>query len=166
MNESQQPLRIGVMGPGTCTEDAAQLAEEVGQLIAEAGAILVCGGRGGVMEAASKGASKTGGIVVGILPSNDASTANSHVTIPIVTGMGNARNAINVLTSQCLIAIDGGPGTLSEIALALKSGTPVIGLNTWYATVNDKELQINRASDAETAVTQAIRLADKDSLHR
>ena len=147
------------MGPGTCNEETAQLGEEVGRLIAQAGAILICGGRGGVMEAASKGSSSAGGMVVGILPSDDESTANRFVTIPIVTGMGNARNAINVLTSHALIAIEGGPGTLSEIALALKIGTPVVGLDTWQAKTGSNQLHLVRASDPADAVAKAIRLA-------
>ena len=148
------------MGPGTCDEKTARLAEEVGRLIAEAGAILICGGLGGVMEAASKGSSRAGGTVVGILPSDDDSTANPFVTISIVTGMGNARNAINVLTSHALIAIEGGPGTLSEIALALKIGTPVVGLDTWHATMGDNDLHLIRASDPVDAVAEAVRLGN------
>jgi uncharacterized protein (TIGR00725 family) len=159
MNQSGQKLKIGVMGPGTCTQETARIAQEVGRLIAQAGVILICGGRGGVMEAASKGASEAGGTVVGILPSDDESTANPYITIAIVTGMGHARNAINVLTSHALIAIDGGPGTLSEIALAFKSGTPVVGLQTWHASMNNAPLPIVPASDTADAVKQAIRLA-------
>ena len=123
--------RIGVMGPSECPPGVSNLAREVGRLIARAGGILICGGGGGVMEAAACGAKDAGGITVGILPGSSASEANSHIDIPIVTGMGNARNVINVLTSQSVIVIHGGCGTLSEIALALKCGTPVVALESW-----------------------------------
>ena len=104
---------------------------EVGYLIGKSGAILICGGQGGVMEASAKGARDAGGITIGILPGANASEANPYIDIPIVTDLGNARNAINVLTSQAIIAIHGSYGTLSEIALALKCHTPVVGLDTW-----------------------------------
>ena len=157
----KRKLRIGVMGAGSCDAKTADLAEEVGRRIAERGAILICGGRGGVMEAASKGAAGAGGLVVGILPSEDEKSANPYVEIPIVTGMGNARNAINALTSHSLIAITGGAGTLSEIALALKVDTPVVGLRTWEFSINGGETPTSalyRAVSAEDAVEKAIEL--------
>jgi uncharacterized protein (TIGR00725 family) len=107
------------------------LANAVGKSIARKGGILICGGGRGVMEAAARGAKEAGGITIGILPGFSASEANPYIDIPIVTGMGDARNYINVLTSQAIIAIHGSYGTLSEIALALKCGTPVIALETW-----------------------------------
>jgi hypothetical protein len=106
-------------------------ARAVGRLIAGRGGIVVCGGRGGVMEAVSQGASEAGGTVVGILPGFSADEANHYVTIPIVTGMSHARNAINVWTSDAVIAVGGSFGTLSEIALALKCGKPVVALGSW-----------------------------------
>lgn len=123
--------RIGVMGPSQCSSHALELARSVGRLIARQDGILICGGGKGVMEAAASGAKEAGGITVGILPGSRASDANEHIDIPIVTGLGDARNAINVLTSQAIIAIHGAYGTLSEIALALKAGTPVVALETW-----------------------------------
>src|SRR5437867_1865567 len=117
---SPRRIRIGVMGAGECSPEIFCQAEQVGKLIAQHGAILICGGRGGVMEAAAKGAKATGGVTVGILPESDDSGANPYIDIPIVTGMGNGRNVINILSSQVIIAISGGYGTLSEIALALK----------------------------------------------
>lgn len=147
------------MGPGRCGPDAAALAEGVGRRIAEAGAVLVTGGRGGVMEAASRGAAQAGGIVVGILPGDEESAANPFVTIPIVTGLGEARNAINVLTAHVVIAIEGGPGTLSEIALAAKTGTPVVGLRTWRAATDSAEIPVHRAESADDAVSRALELA-------
>ena len=148
------------MGSGSCNDQTARIAEEVGRRIAEAGAILICGGGGGVMEAASRGAVSRGGTVVGILPSDDARTANAFVSIPIVTGMGNARNAINALTSEALIAVAGGPGTLSEIGLALKVGTPIVGLGTWELSIDGESPDdIYRAEDPRDAVEKAIELA-------
>jgi uncharacterized protein (TIGR00725 family) len=153
-------IRIGVIGSGSCSDQTARFAEEVGRRIAEAGAILICGGGGGVMEAASRGAARRGGTVVGILPSDDARTANPFVLIPIVTGMGNARNAINALTSEALIAVAGGPGTLSEIGLALKVGTPVVGLETWELSIDGESPDdVYRAENPAEAVEKAIELA-------
>jgi len=126
-----RPLRIGVMGPGSPDPEAEELALETGRLIALRGGILVCGGLGGAMEAASRGASGEGGVVLGILPGSRTGDANPWVSIPVATGVGNARNTINVLTSQAVIAIRGSYGTLSEIALALKCGRPVVALRSW-----------------------------------
>jgi uncharacterized protein (TIGR00725 family) len=123
--------RIGVMGPVDADKDIYEKAYKTGRLAAERGGIIVCGGRGGAMEAVSRGASEAGGVVVGILPGESESEANPYVTIPIVTGMSHARNAINIWTSQVVIAIGGSFGTLSEIALALKCGRPVVALGSW-----------------------------------
>jgi uncharacterized protein (TIGR00725 family) len=103
----------------------------VGRLVAERGAVLVCGGRGGAMEAACRGAKQAGGLTVGILPGSDRSDANPYVDVALPTGLGEARNALVVRAADAVIAIGGGYGTLSEIALALKAGKPVIGLDTW-----------------------------------
>ncbi len=108
-----------------------QAAREVGGEIAAAGAILVSGGLGGVMEAASRGAKERGGVVVGILPGFSSNDANAYVDIPIVTGLGDGRNMLIVQTAQALIALPGEFGTLSEIALALKVGKPVVSLGSW-----------------------------------
>jgi len=159
MNLRQRP-RIGVMGPGACTERGLQLAREVGLCIGREGGILICGGLGGVMESAAMGAKEAGGITVGILPGDGAADANPYIDIPIVTGMGNARNAINVLTSQAIIAIHGAYGTLSEIALALKCGTPVVALETWTMTPPEA-MPVRGMTVAATpreAVEQALRL--------
>lgn len=150
------------MGGGRCDEEIAGIAESVGRAIAENQAVLICGGGGGVMEAAARGASQAGGIVVGILPSDDESSANPWVDLPIVTGMGNARNAINVLTSHSMIAIAGGAGTLSEIALAIKVGTPVVGLRTWVSSIDGQlysEDQFRPVTSWEEAVKAAVSLA-------
>jgi uncharacterized protein (TIGR00725 family) len=122
---------IGVVGGSAPTAEEASLAEAVGRRLAEEGAILVCGGRGGVMEAACRGAKRAGGLTIGILPGTSRRQANPYVDIPIVTGIGEARNTIITRTAQAVVAIGGGYGTLSEIAFALGFGTPVVGLGTW-----------------------------------
>jgi uncharacterized protein (TIGR00725 family) len=122
---------IAVIG-GRRTEKALlKEAEEVGRLIAGNGAVLVCGGLGGVMEAASRGAKGEGGLTVGILPQNDAKAVNQYIDIPIVTGLGIGRNVVIARTADALIAVGGEYGTLSEIAFALQMGKPVIGIRTW-----------------------------------
>ncbi len=122
---------IGVIGAGVADAATLKSAEEVGRLIAQGGFILVCGGLGGVMEAAAKGAKEEGGVTVGILPNAERETANSSIDIPVATGFGEGRNVIIVRTADLLIAIGGEYGTLSEIAFALKMKKPVIGLATW-----------------------------------
>ncbi len=124
-------LYIGVIGAGECDAALAQLAEAVGRGIAEAGAVLVCGGMGGVMEAACRGARAARGTTIGILPGPDRSGANEFVDIGIATGIGEARNLAIIRTSDVLIAVGGSYGTLSEIGFALKMGKRVIGLKTW-----------------------------------
>jgi uncharacterized protein (TIGR00725 family) len=119
---------VAVIGPG---DEPTVAAAEVGRLIAERGAVLVCGGRGGAMEAACRGAKEVGGLTVGILPGPDRSEANPFVDVVLPTGLGEARNALVVGAADVVIAIGGGYGTLSEIALALKVGKRVIGLGTW-----------------------------------
>lgn len=153
----RQMPRIGVMGPALCLPEVYDLAREVGYLIGSKRAILVCGGRGGVMEASARGAREAGGITVGILPGSSAAEANPYIDIPIVTDLGNARNAINVLTSQAIIAIHGSYGTLSEIALALKCHTPVVGLDTWdLVPPGGAILPITFARTAKEAVDAAF----------
>jgi uncharacterized protein (TIGR00725 family) len=112
-------------------EEIRQIAFETGKEIASRGYVLVCGGMGGVMEEASKGAKSVGGLVVGILPGKDTTDANPYIDIPVVTSMSHARNAIIVRTSDCVIAIDGEYGTLSEIALAKVINKQVFGIKTW-----------------------------------
>jgi uncharacterized protein (TIGR00725 family) len=122
---------IAVIG-GRKTEKALlKEAEEVGRLIARNGAVLVCGGLGGVMEAASRGAKSEGGLTVGILPHNDAQKANQYIDIPVATGLGIGRNVVIARTAHALIAVGGEYGTLSEIAFALQMDKPVVGIRTW-----------------------------------
>lgn len=122
---------IGVIGGGTADAETLQMAEEIGRLIAQHGMLLVCGGLGGVMEAAARGAKGAGGTTVGILPEADRSSANPYVDIPIATGFGDGRNVIIVRTADLLIAVGGSFGTLSEIAYARKMEKPVIGIASW-----------------------------------
>lgn len=125
------PPWIGVVGPSEATPEEATRAEQVGSALAEAGAILVCGGLGGVMEAACRGARSAGGLTVGLLPGEDRRAANEWVSVAVPTGLGEGRNVLLVRAAQALVAIGGGWGTLSEIALALRDGKPVVGLDTW-----------------------------------
>ena len=123
----QNPLIVGVMGGGSVDRQSAQSAYQLGSLIAAQGWILLNGGRNaGVMAASARGARENGGITIGILPDETPQGASPFIQIPILTGMGNARNCINVLSSHVVVACRGGAGTISEIALALKSGRPVI----------------------------------------
>jgi uncharacterized protein (TIGR00725 family) len=122
---------IGVIGGAKCSRGVQELAEEVGRGIAEAGAFLVCGGMGGVMEAACRGAKAAGGTTIGILPGADRRQANECVDIAIATGINEARNLAIIRTSDVLIAVGGSYGTLSEIGFALKMGKKVVGLKTW-----------------------------------
>jgi uncharacterized protein (TIGR00725 family) len=153
---------IGVIGDSSCSPEEAKLAESVGELLARQGVTVICGGLGGVMEAVCCGAKSKGGLTVGILPGQDASTANPWVDIPMVTGLGEARNVVVVKSAQAVIAIGGSYGTLSEIAYALKSEIPVIGLNTWSLSRNGQEDDsIIRVQSATEAVDKAISLAKK-----
>ena len=142
---------VAVVGPGDAGEADAWLAEEVGALLAEAGAVVVTGGLGGVMEAASRGAKSRRGQTLGLLPGNDRTAANGWVDIAVPTGMGEMRNALVVRSADAVIAIGGGAGTLSEIAFGLKTGTVVIGLGTWDIA------GIVQAGDPADAVARALR---------
>jgi len=153
---------IAVIGAGDPSAEEARLAEEVGRELARQGAILVCGGLGGVMEAACRGASLEGGITVGILPGDSPITANPYVQIPIVTGMGYARNVAVVKTARAVIAVGGSYGTLSEIAHALQNGIPVIGLNTWSLSRDGKQdNSIILADNPTEAVNKALNISEK-----
>ena len=123
-------MRVSVIGGGTIGAEVYETAVTVGQLLAEHGHTVVCGGRGGVMEAVCRGASEAGGRTIGILPGTDRAAANRFVTVAIATGLGNARNVLVVLNGDGVIAIDGATGTLSELGHALDLGRPVAGLGT------------------------------------
>jgi uncharacterized protein (TIGR00725 family) len=144
---------VAVVGPSTATAEEIARAEEVGRLLGTRGAVLVCGGLGGVMEAVSRGTASAGGTVLGILPGSDRGEANEHVTVALATGLGEMRNALVVRAADAVIAVGGAYGTLSEIALALRTGVPVVGIGTW--TLDD----VVDAPDAEAAVELALELA-------
>lgn len=151
---------IAVCGGDPCPPELAELAEEVGRRLALAGAVVVCGGGGGVMEAASRGAAGEGGVVVGILPTADRSYANPHLTVAIPTGLGEVRNTLVVRAADALVAVGGEFGTLSEMAFALKTGVPVVGLRTWELAKEGRQVDaFVRAATAEEAVAAALRLA-------
>lgn len=151
---------IGVIGESVFSDVAHEsLAEEVGRRVAESGAALICGGLTGVMEAACRGAQRAGGRTIGILPGTERAEANPFVEVAVVTGMGQTRNAIIVLTADVLIAIGGGYGTLSEIGLALRHGKPVVGLRTWDAAQGERRAPVVLVTSAEEAVREALRLA-------
>lgn len=123
-------MRVSVIGGSRVDEETYTRAREVGRLLAEHGHEVVCGGLGGVMEAACRGASEAGGRTIGILPHGEIEAANEYVDVPIATGIGNARNTLVVLNGAAVIAVDGSYGTLSEIALALDAGRPVAALDS------------------------------------
>jgi hypothetical protein len=153
-------LYVAVVGPSAGTPAELAIGEAVGRLVAEAGAVLVCGGMGGVMEAAAGGAMKAGGKTVGILPTSSRLEGNPYLTVAVATGMGEARNAIVVRTADVVIAVHGEFGTLSEIALALKMDRPVVGLGTWELRKAGESVDaIVRATSAEDAVARALQLA-------
>jgi len=142
---------IGVIGQGRdCSPELLNEAEEVGYSIAQRSAILICGGLGGVMEAACRGAKKGGGTTIGVIPTTQKSDANEYVDIPIVTGLGEARNIIIVRSADALIAVGGKYGTLSEIAFALAFGKPLVGLHTWQNL--DQIIQVESAEQAVETV--------------
>jgi uncharacterized protein (TIGR00725 family) len=145
---------VAVVGSGEARPDDRQAAEAVGLALARSGAVLVCGGLGGVMAAACRGARAAEGTTVGILPGTDRDSANEWVTIAITTGLGELRNGLVVRAADVVIAIGGGPGTLSEIAFALKTGVPVIGIDTWEIE------RVERIDDPAAAVRRALELAD------
>jgi hypothetical protein len=145
------PARIiAVCGAGACDAEAAALAEAVGREIARRGYWLACGGLGGVMEAAARGAKQAGGMTLGILPGLDKAEANPWIDVAVATGLAEGRNLVLVRTADAVIALPGEYGTLSEIALALKIGKPVIGLNTWKVGP-----EVIPARDAVEAVDKA-----------
>jgi len=153
---------VAVVGGGEAGTEACAAAEEIGRQLARQGAVVVCGGLGGVMEAACRGAKHGGGTTVGILPTDDRADANPWVDVVVATGLGEARNALVVRTADVLIAVDGEFGTLSEIALALRTGTRVVGVATWELAgpglVSDP---IVRARTPAEAVARALELVDR-----
>ncbi|MDX6642512.1 MAG: hypothetical protein QOD76_474 [Solirubrobacteraceae bacterium] len=151
---------VSVIGAGDAEPAALDVADQVGRELARRGAIVVCGGRGGVMEAASRGAQEAGGTTVGILPDGDRSHANPYLDIALPTGMGELRNGLVARAGDAVIAVGGEFGTLSEIAFALKLGRPVVGLRSWeLARAGEPVDAIVAANTPAEAVTRALELA-------
>jgi uncharacterized protein (TIGR00725 family) len=150
---------VAVCGPSEASGKEAAWAEEVGRGLAAAGAVVVCGGLGGVMDAVARGVRAGGGTVIGILPGDTRAGASEHLTVAIPTGVGEARNAIIARAADVVVAIGGAWGTLSEIALARKMGTPVIGLGTWE--LDRRTDGVTRADTAEQAVRVALSAAEE-----
>jgi uncharacterized protein (TIGR00725 family) len=151
---------VAVVGAGVPDRLTDELAEEVGRLLGQKGAVVVCGGMTGVMEAACRGAKSVGATTLGILPTSTRTSANDYVDVAVATGMGEMRNALIVRTVDVVIAIGGEFGTLSEIALALKTGVPVVGLQTWELAKAGKGVEaIEREATPRAAVDLALRLA-------
>ncbi len=158
---------VAVIGAASASVEEQEIAEEVGRRLAEAGAVLACGGRGGVMEAACRGAHKAGGLTVGILPGTDPDEGNPYLSLALPTGLGQARNAVVILAAEAVIAIGGGHGTLSEIGHTLKAGRPFVGLRTWEANrrgSSDSEIPV--APTAQEAVERMLEAIKKQRSRR
>lgn len=147
----RKKIRIGVIGGGAPDPDSANAAYSAGRLIAEKGALLVCGGLSGVMEMAARGCHEAGGLSIGILPGENRNAANRYIDIPVATGMGYSRNALVVMNSDALIAVGGKFGTLSEIAFSFVQDKPVFGINTWDIK------GVHPVRSPEEAVAKALR---------
>ena len=148
---------IAVVGAGRASPEELAVAEEVGAEIAAAGAVLVCGGLGGVMEAACRGARSRGGRTVGLLPGLDRGEANGWVEVAVPTGLGEARNALIVRAADAIVAVGGAWGTLSEIALGLRAGLPVVGLGTWELSRGGEAVEgISAMDNPSEAVAEAL----------
>lgn len=151
---------VAVVGPGVGDDALMAVAEQVGAELAHSGVGVVCGGLGGVMEAACRGAKTRGGLTVGVLPGTDRAAANPFVDVAVPTGFGEARNTLVVRAAVAVIAVGGEYGTLTEIAFALKTGTPVVGLSTWQLAKDGRSRDaFPTARDATEAVGQALALA-------
>ena len=150
-------IYVAVCGGGAAQGQDLEHAEEVGRLLAERGAVVICGGLGGVMDAAARGATAAGGVSVGLLPDFDRDDASSHLTVALPMGMGEARNALVARTADVIIAVGGEWGTLSEMALGMKMGKRVVGLGTWEITRDGEPIEgIIRAESPEEAVRLAL----------
>jgi uncharacterized protein (TIGR00725 family) len=158
------PPYVAICGPDPASDDLIDAAERIGRGLAEHGAVVVCGGHGGVMEAAARGAASAGGVVVGILPGSDRSEGNEHLTVAIPTGLGELRNGLIVRAADVVVAVGGAFGTLSEIALALKTHVPVVGFSTWKLVPHDGTTDFDpivRVESPADAVAEAMRAARK-----
>jgi hypothetical protein len=159
---TDREIIIAVIGTRQPSPEESKLAEEVGRELAKNGVALICGGLGGVMEDACRGAYAEGGLTIGVIPGDDRKSANRYVRIPISTGIGYARNVIIVKSAQAIIAVGGGYGTLTEIGYALDSKKPVIGLKTWKFSRNNRmDKSIIRAHNAKEAVSKTLKLVKR-----
>ena len=153
---------IAVVGANQAPPEVLALAERAGRAVARSGAVLVCGGLGGCMAASCRGAHAEGGLTMGILPSNDPATANSDVDIVLPTNMGAMRNLLIILSADAVVAIDGGLGTLSEIAVALQHRKPVFGIGTWEVdAVRSGGASVTPCETPEEAVRKAMEAVGK-----
>jgi hypothetical protein len=150
--------QIAVVGGGACSRETARLAAAVGRELARAGAVVVCGGLGGVMEATARGAAEMGGMVLGLLPGEDRRGGNRYLTIAVPTGLGHARNVLVVTAGDAVIALAGAEGTRSEVALARVLGRPVVALRAWTGVPG-----VTAAATPAAAVRQALRLARRST---
>lgn len=155
MSETDRPLRVSVVGAAVASEKEYELACALGRMLADRGAVVVCGGHGGVMEAAARGAAEQGGLTMGILPGADPALANRWIRLPVATGMGEARNALVVRAGEAVVAVGGRWGTLSEIALAKKMGLDVAILGNAPA----EGLDLRTFGDAGEAAEWALERA-------
>ncbi|WP_027342350.1 TIGR00725 family protein [Hamadaea tsunoensis] len=155
------PLQVAVCGPSACTPAEAEAARTIGRLLADAGAIVICGGGPGVMEAVTEGARSHNGFVIGVRPGGDKEDAAPDLSAVIVTNLGEARNAIIVRSGDVVIVVGGSWGTLSEVALAIRGGTPVVSLGGWRMTdaAGDPVTGVVEVATPEEAVEVAVRLA-------
>ena len=142
---------VGVVGPSSADQRELDDAESLGQGLAQRGHVVVCGGLGGVMEAVSRGAAGVGGVVLGLLPGTDRADANPYVSVAVPTGLGELRNGLLVRSSDVVVSVGGSWGTLSEVALAVRTGVPVIGVAGWTPTTTEGQ----KVDDGPRAVTSA-----------
>lgn len=158
MADAGSRVHVAVVGPGDASAELCRLAEDVGRRLAEAGAVVVTGGLGGVMAAAARGAKSAGGLTVGLLPGRDRNAANDWIDTAVPTGLGELRNAVVVAAADAVVAVGGSWGTLSEVALARHAGLPVVGLRTWSvrdaagAPVTDGVLEVDGPAEAAHAL--------------
>jgi uncharacterized protein (TIGR00725 family) len=152
---------VGVVGPGVAgTRDEAHAAE-LGQGLADRGHVVLCGGLGGVMRAVAAGARERGGVVVGLLPGHDRADGNAHLTVALPTGMGEMRNALLVRSSDVVVSVGGSWGTLSEVALALRTGVPVVALDGWQVLTSDGSEPDGAAVVRVSSVAEALAAIDE-----
>jgi uncharacterized protein (TIGR00725 family) len=161
---TERTIYVAVCGPDDpCPPEVTERAAEIGRLLARSGAVVLCGGYGGAMEAAARGVAEVGGVSIGILSRGSRTAANRYLSYSIPTGMGEMRNALIVRAADALIAVGGEFGTLSEIALSLKAGVPVVGLGTWELSKEGRSVgAFPTATSPEEAVATALALIRRE----